>query len=573
MKAWVRTRAGLEPGLVWLCQGIRPYVALVLVCLTLWLPGFTQLPTGDRDEARFVQATRQMLDSGDFVDIRNGLVPRYRKPIGIYWLQVPFAAAARELGIARRNPVWPYRIPSLLGGIVAVLAVFGFGQRLVGARAALAGAVFLAGSLVLCVEVHIAKTDAALLGASTVMMGVLAEAWLRPTELSRLKAALFWATLALTVLLKGPVAPMVAGLTLLALALSGKRAEVVTCLRALHPGFGVVLFLALVLPWFVAIDISTHGEFFARAIGRDLTNKLVGGDDAHGAPPGLHLALATMLLFAATAPAVAAIPYAWELRRRAEMRFLLAWLVPSWLVFEIVPTKLPHYTLPLYPALCLLAGWMMASALTPSRRLGWVGSGLALVAALGLGGAAMALPYVVAPGNAALDGLGWPAGVTALVLAVALVGLGWARPRRTAGLMLLALPALLVSILGYELPRLRPIWITPRVAADLRAHWPQGRPADAAFASLGFAEPSLIFLCGTDTLLLGTTDLATRFLMPDGAHVAPDRVVAVTARYWDALATRLATRGASLHPFAEVDGFNISNGKRVRLLMATATSR
>ena len=36
------------------------------------------------------------------------------------------------------------------------------------------------------------------------------------------------------------------------------------------------------------------------------------------------------------------------------MRFLLAWIVPSWIVFELVVTKLPHYVLPLYPAIAIL---------------------------------------------------------------------------------------------------------------------------------------------------------------------------------------------------------------------------
>ena len=39
---------------------------------------------------------------------------------------------------------------------------------------------------------------------------------------------------------------------------------------------------------------------------------------------------------------------------RAGARFLLAWLVPCWIVFELVMTKLPHYVLPLYPAIAIL---------------------------------------------------------------------------------------------------------------------------------------------------------------------------------------------------------------------------
>src|SRR5207237_9963352 len=39
---------------------------------------------------------------------------------------------------------------------------------------------------------------------------------------------------------------------------------------------------------------------------------------------------------------------------------LLAWLGAAWIFFELVPTKLPHYVLPLYPALALLGGGALA---------------------------------------------------------------------------------------------------------------------------------------------------------------------------------------------------------------------
>ena len=55
--------------------------------LVLFLPGFFNIPPIDRDEARFAQATKQMVESGDFVDIRFQDDVRYKKPVGIYWLQ------------------------------------------------------------------------------------------------------------------------------------------------------------------------------------------------------------------------------------------------------------------------------------------------------------------------------------------------------------------------------------------------------------------------------------------------------------------------------------------------------
>ena len=101
--------------LTWLAR--HGYGVLALVCVLLWLPGVVSLPALDRDESRFAESSRQMLDSGNYVDIRFGQVPRYKKPVGIYWLQAATTAAA---GLSDHTHIWTYRLPSLLGGIIAV---------------------------------------------------------------------------------------------------------------------------------------------------------------------------------------------------------------------------------------------------------------------------------------------------------------------------------------------------------------------------------------------------------------------------------------------------------------------
>src|SRR5215813_351366 len=72
----------------------RPRLFLTLVCMALWLPGIMSLPALDRDESRYAQASRQMLESGNYVDIRFGSEPRYKKPIAVYWLQSATTAIA-----------------------------------------------------------------------------------------------------------------------------------------------------------------------------------------------------------------------------------------------------------------------------------------------------------------------------------------------------------------------------------------------------------------------------------------------------------------------------------------------
>src|SRR5499433_533807 len=98
---------------------------LVLVALLLFLPGFFTIPPIDRDEARFAQATKQMVESGDYIDIRFQDEVRYKKPVGIYWLQAGVVKTASALGFPHAlTTIWLYRIPSLVGAIGAVLLTY-----------------------------------------------------------------------------------------------------------------------------------------------------------------------------------------------------------------------------------------------------------------------------------------------------------------------------------------------------------------------------------------------------------------------------------------------------------------
>ena len=526
----------------------RPRLCLTLFCLACWLPGFVSLPPGDRDESRFAQATKQMLETGDFVRISNGGEARNRKPIGIHWLQVPFAAAARAVGV---GAIWPYRVPSLLGGLVAVLGTFELGLLLTGKRAALLAGAMLAGSLLLCTEVHIAKTDAALLGATVVAMAVLARGYLAPERVGPGAAAAFWLAMAAGILIKGPVLPMVAVLSVLALWAADRRASWLGCLRT---GWGAPLLLLAVLPWFVAIGVATHGAFYRQSVGGDLAGKLAGGDDAHGAPPGLHLLLLPLLALPAGVAMLRALPDSWADRRSGSTRFLLAWLVPSWLVFELVPTKLPHYVLPLYPPLCVLGARFVAERgrLAPGwlRRLSDAGFALACVV---LALALAALPVVV--------GGAWWLGVPA-ALAVGVVGYAVLGRERRRGVVLgvALMPLVTWAALGLELPALSPLWIAPRVEAALKADWPGWNARGEGFGTVGFREPSLMFLAGTRMAVLASP-------AEGAAALSSGRITALLIDRRDRAAFEAAAARDGIAPrLAEaLSGVNYSRGQRVGL--------
>ena len=160
-----------------LTQGWRPWALLVGLCLGLYLPGIAAMPPLDRDEARFVQATRQMLESGDFIRIRFQDEARNKKPAGIYWLQAAsvslFSDAREHCDLALPHPLAARRRP------VPCCSASASAPGSIGRPAALLGAMLLASCVLLVSEAHLAKTDAVLLATVVAAQGSLGEIYRR----------------------------------------------------------------------------------------------------------------------------------------------------------------------------------------------------------------------------------------------------------------------------------------------------------------------------------------------------------------------------------------------------------
>ena len=602
----------------------RPRLLLSLLCLLLWLPGFFTLPPGDRDESRFAQASRQMVESGDWVRIRVQDEERNKKPVGIYWAQAGAVTALEAVGIPAQGRIWAYRIPSALGAWLAVLATFQFGRALVGRRAAFLGAALLAASILLCVEVHIAKTDAALLATVAASMGLMGRAYLSPGTFTPRQAAGFWLALGAGILLKGPIGPMVPLLAGITLAVADRRAP---WLRALRPGWGVPLMLLLCVPWLVAIGVATQGRFFSEAVGNDMLAKVGSGEEAHGAPPGTYLLIFGLTAFPGAFLVLRALAGAWASRLQPGTRFLLAWAAPTWIVFEAVSTKLPHYVLPAFPALMLLAGaWAMDPLRRPAPRwlagLGWaalvvVAAGLAVApsvvfwlsdrrvdpfALLAIPAAAVLVWRVLhhARGGRAGAEDRVPVGNVANLAAASGAGAGMSgrgngHPPRSArpaprpaggarggaqgwsqGWPRAALAAVLWSIplqwivMQATLPRLEAPWVAPHLAravAEAGRGIPGGLPPERV-GLLGFHEPSAIFSLVTRVTLLDSGQAAVAFLAA-GRNEGETRLVAVEAREAPAFQAALAAAGLRAREAGTVEGYNYTRGRRVRLSLLT----
>ncbi|MDY6924018.1 MAG: glycosyltransferase family 39 protein [Pseudomonadota bacterium] len=541
----------MRPDLDRYIAGWRGPLLAALVALFAGLPVLMLLPPLDRDESRYAQATSQMLESGDYVDIRFQDDPRWKKPVGIYWMQ---AAAVAATSSVENRDIQPYRIPSLLGAMLAAAACAWVGAAMFGQRAGFLAGAMLGATFLLSTEAGIAKTDAMLCAAVTLAMAGLARIYLatraggtprRPHKL------MFWLGIGLSILIKGPIGLIVVVPAILLLSLWDRD---VKWLMRLGWGWGLPLVALIVGPWAIAITIATDGGFWREAIIGDLAPKIAGGHESHGAPPGYYLIGVLLMFFPATLMLPAAVSTGWHRRAEPAVRFLVCWLVPAWLIFELTPTKLAHYTLPTYGALALLAAAALTRPIGPVSR--YAGAGLAL-----FGGLVIVLLTVFGLteyGRSTAQT--WATFTIVFAALAALIGafLLVQRAQMAAVIVSIALGLVAHAGLAGTLRQLRPLAVAPQLQkvlerADL--HPRQGRPGPVAIT--GFHEPSFVFLTGRETELTDAAGAARA--------LAEGRPVIVEARDADAFSAASAELGVTGRAVGVVNGHNYSRGDDVSL--------
>lgn len=545
-----------QPGLT-----IGHFGLLLVVCLCLFLPGFADLPLTDRDEARFAQASRQMLDTGDLVNITFQDQARHKKPVGIYWLQ---SASTYLFGASGDPEAWTYRLPSLVGAIVAVFGTAWVGTLFFGQLVGMSAAILLAGTLLLGVEARLAKTDAMLLATIVVAQAALAKLYVlksqsQPGTWSVVFA--FWLAVGASILIKGPIIFMICGLTALYLVVVERE---IRWLGMLRPIAGVLIAAVVVLPWFVAIAVETDGAFFKTSLGGDLLAKIGKGQESHGAPPGFYFIAFWPTFWPFSVVAALAVPWIWSRRQEPQVRFCLAWLLPSWIVLELVATKLPHYILPVYPALAILtaAAWRDAFAGGGPR----LRKASAFVALVGFAICGVILAGLFAVGTAFLQSA---VSIPGLIMAAVTLGLliymvlWW---RGKAGHAFTPMVALFFGALVFNgilfhffLPSLDTIWLSKRSAA---AYTEARICPDTRLASAGFTEPSLVFLTGTNTRL-GNAEMVAKHMLADPACA----MGLVDQKAEKRLLAALKKAGKTPEAVRKISGVNYAKGKRLTLTL------
>jgi 4-amino-4-deoxy-L-arabinose transferase-like glycosyltransferase len=325
------------------------HLALLFVLFTsLYSIGNEALPLIDRDEPRFAEASREMRASGDYIIPRVNGEYRFDKPPLIYWLQV---AAIDLLG----DNEFAVRFPSVLFAAAAVVALAFWGSRLYNPKTGLWAGLIFGLSFQLFIHARAAVADFPMIFCFLVATW---SAWeRRSTPRSTLLFWAFYLALGIGFLAKGPIAllpilfPLLYQLTV--------REPIRPNLASALAGLGVVLLV--IGAWGVPALILTHGEFFAVGIGHHVVERSIAPLQSHGARTWvgylLGLPFYFLTFFFSFFPGWLFAPAAIR-RLRGEImpveRYLLIAAGCVFLVFTLIQTKLPHYTLPALPFLSLL---------------------------------------------------------------------------------------------------------------------------------------------------------------------------------------------------------------------------
>jgi len=234
------------------------------------------------------------------------------------------------------------------------------------------------------------------------------------------------------------------------------------------------------------------------------------------------------------------------------VRFLLAWIVPSWIVFELVVTKLPHYVLPLYPAIAILiARAIERRTLSENPHLVRTNVMWPVFAAVLPAAAIIALIYL----RGQFGWLAWPFAAVAAIFgfyAWRLYDVEGAEHSFVRASI--AALAMFIGILGVVVPLMRPIFPSRDLAELVR----NSGCVNPVVASAGFHEPSLVFLAGTRTRLVDGATAAE--ILRQGVC----RLAIIEQRHDRAFAQRAERIGLHYSLRGRLDnGINVNGGRPI----------
>ncbi|WP_165071802.1 ArnT family glycosyltransferase [Paludisphaera rhizosphaerae] len=526
-------------------------LALAAISLALFLAGNARTGLWDRDEPRNAVAVHEMRARGDWLRPTFNGEPRHHKPILNYWL-MGLATAVIGEGPAGM------RLHSALAGSGTVLLVWLLGRRMLGERAGFLAALMLAVSPIMVAESKLATTDATL---TFWLMGCQLCLWELAHRESPRIAYSFWVLLALAMLTKGPVGPILLATTALLAWWWG--CPVPTVWKRLKWRRGLLLFTLLSAPWYVMMLFSSDGGFVEVAVKQQFLNRIATDMEQHGSIPGYYPLTSIILFFPWACLVPMGIVAAWQ-RRKADptLAYLLAWIVGPLVLLECVQTKLIHYYLPSFPACALLSAWVVKSISRQEvtlRRwpLGKLAQGMigavGVTAGVGLAAASISAP----PGL----GIGLPLVACGLTLglgtAVGLLHLHRGDTWRGAYALAAAVGLMMLFVGGWLLPNAEPLRVS-RIVGERMIALKAQTGLDPLL--MNYQEPGVIYAYGRPITLTREGGVLQQELDRRGAMIT-----AVTPNELPIFEKKF---GVTITRIEDVLGFNPAKAKPTTLHLA-----
>lgn len=316
--------------------GSRPtYLFLVLFLGVLFFVNLGSYGLLEDNEARFFEISWEMEKSGDLLTPRLNFINHFHKPPATFWLVGLSLKWFGETEAAGRLPVVLAALAT-----VALSVLFlppGEGRLFTGLLLSCNLEFWLLSRTVLTDMFLTLSVTACLLAAFQLLSQ--RESW---------AFWLFWLSLGFSALVKGPVGPAIVALTLLSFHVTSQKLP----WRRWAPAKGLLVFAGVTVPWYLLV-FSKHPGLLEYLADYQTVQRVA--STAHGREGPLWFFLPVLLVgFLPWSPLLpSSIVSAWK-RRHGLDRFLLCWLIPSFLLFSLSGSKLPTYILPLFPALALL---------------------------------------------------------------------------------------------------------------------------------------------------------------------------------------------------------------------------
>jgi 4-amino-4-deoxy-L-arabinose transferase-like glycosyltransferase len=331
-------------------------IALIVVSSAVYLIGNGRVGLWDRDEPRYAETSRQMLQSGDWVVPHYLDRPRTAKPALIYWCQ---ATAMEIFG----DNEFAARFPSAIATSVLLIVLSILLWRYLGSERTVWTVFIFATSGLTIAAAKMCITDAVLLLWVTIGQMCLYAMW--RGNRSWPVVIVLSIMIGLAGLTKGPVILGIQATTLLALGffklidrkISNERASpAIQDSRAsltLKALVSLVIVIALVLPWVLMVNHRASG-FIQQSVNHEVWDRMMTPLEQHVGPPGYYFLTIWLTFFPWSLLLPLSIGVAIHRRSDPRVRFALAAILGPWIMLECVRTKLPHYLLPVFPPLAYL---------------------------------------------------------------------------------------------------------------------------------------------------------------------------------------------------------------------------